>query len=450
MHRSRVMAAALVAAAVLVLASACGSGSSQAGSGGGSNAVAKQITIWTSNIEWMPWQNTHLAAFTKATGIKVNVNAIPVANILDKELIAQRAHSSDFAMYEGPTSLISQDIGVMGGVPVKPLIGNKKLTSSSFNLSDYTELPTCTLNGTLYCLPTFIDGAILAYNTKLLAQAGISSPPKNWSDLLTDARAVTTKTGVPGFCTRGSQAGSAIATFHFGEAYFIPFNAQNKGFMVGPNWKSLLASAGAVKWATEFQTLMTKYAPKGVATFGTTQCLDAFDQGKTAMVWEGTTSFTNNELNPPASSPLHNNVQFTALTCPSSSPCMPLGPWGMFINPHASKAQQNAAWKLMQFLDSPSYMTQSINATHYPGLAVLKSVASKTFAGVPASYVSAASYVASQAEPNAFPPTTVFNQSQQDEEIAISQMLSGTSPAKAMQFAAQGQDSVFQQAGLGS
>jgi ABC-type glycerol-3-phosphate transport system substrate-binding protein len=444
-HRSRLAVAAIIA--VGVLASACG-GSSSGGSGSGPNAVANEITIWDSNIVWFPWQNAHLAAFTRATGIKVNVNPVPVASILDKELIAQRAHSGAFAMYEGPTSLISQDIGVGGGVPLKPLINNSQLTSKSFNLNDFTELGDCTLNGTLYCLPTFIDGAVLAYNPKLFSEAGISSPPQTWSDVLTDANAITTKTGTPGFCTRGSQAGAAVATFHFGLAYFIPYSPQNKGFMVGPHWKSLLDSPGAVQWATEFQALMTKDAPKGVGSYAETDCLAAFDQGKVAMDWEGITSFTGNELNPPANSPLHNNVSFTALKCPSSSPCMPLGPWGMFINPHATKAQQNAVWKLMQFLVSPSYITQSINATHFPGLAVLKSVSSQTFAGVPSSYQSAAIYVAAHAEPAPFPPTTVFNQSQQDEEIAISQLIAGTKPAQAMQFAAQGQNTVFQQAGL--
>ena len=47
-----------------------------------------------------------------------------------------------------------------------------------------------------------------------------------------------------------------------------------------------------------------------------------------------------------------------------------------------------------------------------------------------------------------FPPSTAFNESQQDEEIAISELINGTAPAKAMTFAAQGQDTVFEQAGL--
>jgi len=438
---------AAACAAVGLLASACG-GSSSSGGSAGPDAVAKQITIWTTNVDFWTYQSSHLQAFTKQTGIKVNVTAIPIAGILDKETIAQRAHSTEFAMYEGPTSLISQDVGLLGGVPLQPLINNKKLTPSSFNQSDFTELTPCSLNGTLYCLPQFLDGAVLAYNKKLFAQAGITTPPQTWADVLTDANKITQKTGKPGFCTRGSQAGAAIATFHFGLSYFIPYNPANKGFMVGPNWNSLLASPGAVQWATTFQHLMTKDAPKGVGAYTQVNCQNDFDQGKVAMDWDGLTIFTGNEYSPAASSPIHGAVGFAALKCPTSSPCMPLGPWGMFINPNVSKDQQNAAWKLMQYLSSPSFMLAEIQARNEPGLAVLKSIAGGTIKGIPSDYLSAISYVAANAEPGAFPPTTAFNQSQQDEEIAVSQLIAGTKPATAMQFAANGQDAVFKQAGL--
>ena len=93
-------------------------------------------------------------------------------------------------------------------------------------------------------------------------------------------------------------------------------------------------------------------------------------------------------------------------------------------------------------------MTAEILSRDEPGLAVRKSVSSQTIKGVPSDYLSALTYVADHAEPAPFPPSTAFNQSQQDEEIAISELISGTSPVKAMTFAAQGQDTVFKQAGL--
>jgi ABC-type glycerol-3-phosphate transport system substrate-binding protein len=444
--RLRFLAAACAAVGLLV--SACGSSSSSGASGSGSDAVAKQITIWTTNADFWTYQSSHLAPFTKATGIKVTVNAIPEAGILDKETIAQRAKSSSFAMYEGPTSLISQDVGLLGGVALKPLVANSKLKMSGFNLNDMSELGNCSLNGTLYCLPQFVDGAILAYNKKLLKQAGITTPPTTWPQILADANAVTQKTGTPGFCTRGSEAGAAIATFHFGEAYYIPYSASNKGFMVGPKWNSLLASPGALKWATLYQQLMTKDAPKGVGAYTAVNCVNDFDQGKVAMDYDGITTFTGHEFTPAAGSPIAGVVGFQAPQCLTSSPCMPLGPWGMFINPNVPQDQQNAAWKLMQYLSTPAFNRAEILARDEPGLAVDKSVASSDIKGVPSDYLQALSYVAAHAEPAPFPPSTAFNQSQQDEEIAISQLINGTPPAKAMAFAANGQDTVFKQAGL--
>jgi arabinogalactan oligomer / maltooligosaccharide transport system substrate-binding protein len=444
--RLRYLAAASVAAGLLV--SACGGSSSSGTSGSGSNAVAKQITIWTTNTDFWTYQSSHLAPFTKATGIKVSVDAIPEAGILDKETIAQRAKSSAFAMYEGPTSLISQDVGLLGGVPLKPLLGNAKLKVSGFNLNDMSELGNCSLNGTLYCLPQFVDGAILAYNKKLFKQAGITSAPQTWAQIASDADTITQKTGTPGFCTRGSEAGAAIATFHFGEAYYIPYSASNKGFMVGPNWNSLLDTSGAIQWATLFQHLMTKDAPKGVGAFTQVNCINDFDQAKVAMDYDGITTFTGHEFAPAAGSPIAGDVGFVAPQCPTASPCMPLGPWGMFINPNVSKPEQAAAWELMQYLSTPTFNKAEILARDEPGLAVDKSVAGSDIKGVPSDYLQALSYVAAHAEPAPFPPSTAFNQSQQDEEIAISQLINGTAPSKAMKFAATGQNTVFKQAGL--
>ena len=445
------MAAAGAAALLVAGVAACGGSSSSGGSSGGSSstATAKSITIWASNVEFWAYQAKHLQAFTKETGIKVNYVQIPQATILDKETIAQRAHSTEFAMYEGPTSLISQDIGLLGGEPLKSYQSNSKLSLSGFSTNGMGELGDCSLNGTLYCLPVFVDGAVIAYNKDLFTKAGIATPPTTWSQVVTDADQITQKTGTPGWCTRGSEAGAAIATAHFMEAYYIPYNAKNKGFTVGPDWKSLDDSAGAQAWAKDFQHLMTKDAPKGVGAYTQENCEQAFDQGKTAMYYDALTSMDANEFTPKAGSPLAGGkVGFDEIKSPTDAPCMPLGPWGMFINPRVPQDQKNAAWKLMEYLDSTSFLTQEIKALDFPGLAVTKTVAAEKFAGVPQSFLQAEAYTESKAEPNAFPPTTAFNQSQQDEETAISELISGTPVSKAMSFAANGANQVFQQAGL--
>lgn len=440
-------ALAVVVCGALVLASCSSSKSSK---GSGPNDVAKQITIWAnSNVFW-DYQKAHLGPFTQKTGIKVNFVQIPDSSILDKEALAQRSHSKEFAMYEGPTSLIAQDVQLLGGVDLKPLIDNTALTDSTFNFSDFSKggIQDCTLKGTQYCLPVFVDGAALAYNKKLFAQAGITTAPTTWDEVVQDADAVTQKTGTPGWCTRGSQAGAAIATANYMLSYYVPWSATNQGFFVDQGWHSLLDSPGAKQWANTYQHLMTKDAPKGIGTYAYTNCLTDFDQGKVAMDWDGFAVYGKNELNADAGSPLADNVGFAEPQCPGADPCIATGPWGMYLNPLVSKAQQNAAWKLMQYLDSPDFLAEEIKATGVPALAVRDSTAQQSFDGIPQSLLQAIQYSGAHSEPNPFPASSVFNESQNAYQISISNIVAGGAVEKNMNSAADGQNKVFKQAGL--
>jgi ABC-type glycerol-3-phosphate transport system substrate-binding protein len=446
----KVLAAVAAAACVLLPLSACSSSSTSSTSGSGANATADQITIWTSSNAFWDYQAKNLGPFEKETGIKVNFVQIPDSSILDKEALAQRAKSSEFAMYEGPTSLLSQNVQLLGGVDLTPKINNTKLTDSSFDYADFGKggVTDCTLKGTVYCLPVFVDGGVLGYNKKIFAQAGITSAPTTWQQVIADADQVTAKTSVPGWCTRGSQAGAAIATANQMLSYYIPWSADNQGFFVGPKWNSLLDSSGALSWANDYQHLMTKDAAAGIGTYTYTNCANDFDQGKVGMMWDGFAAFGTNELNPPAGSALAGNVDFAEPTCPTSDPCVATGPWGMYLNPKATTAQQNSAWKLMQYLDSKSFIEKEIKATGVPALAVRDSISDETFPGIPASFLTAEKYVNAHSEPNPFPASSVFNESQNAYQISISNIVAGKPVKQQMENAAAGQNKVFKQAGL--
>jgi len=120
----------------------------------------------------------------------------------------------------------------------------------------------------------------------------------------------------------------------------------------------------------------------------------------------------------------------------------------MFLNPRASKPQQAAAWKLMQYLSSPKVLTDQITATGVPALAVRNSTTEQTFPGVPASVLTALKWVGANSVPNPFPPSSVFNESQDAYQTSISQIVAGKDVNAAMKAAADGQNQVFKQAGL--
>ena len=76
------------------------------------------------------------------------------------------------------------------------------------------------------------------------------------------------------------------------------------------------------------------------------------------------------------------------------------------------------------------------------------STTKQVFTGVPASFLNAEQYVADHSEPNPFPPSQTFNESQNAYQTSISNIVAGSSVAKQMAAAAAGQNSVFKQAGL--
>jgi sorbitol/mannitol transport system substrate-binding protein len=441
-----VIAALVCGAGMLTAVAAGASGSTRPGS----VQLAKSITVWVGSGGFWDYEAAHLAPFEKETGITVDFVELPSATGLSKEEIALRAHNSSFAMYETPTSVSYYNVA-FGAEPQGSFIANSTLTPSSFDYGDLSSglMLGCTINGKTYCMPVFVDGGVLAYNTKLFAKAGISSPPKTWNQVKTDADQITTKTGTPGWCTRGSEAGAAIYTANLMLAYYLPYNKYNKGFMVSPNWHSLLDSPQAVQMYTLYQHLMTKDAPSGVSTFTYENCLDLYEEGKVAMDWDGIGVVSGPPIFSPApSSPIHGAVGFDEIDCPTMSPCVPSGPWGMFINSYAPKAEQNSAWLLMEYLDSKQFLKSEMVSLVNPDLAVRTSLTSTHIAGVPSSLLAAEGYVEAHIEPHSFPPTAVFDASQNDYQIAISDIAAGGSIQKELSFAAQGMDAAFKQAGL--
>ena len=291
---------------------------------------AKQLTVWAGSGGFWDYEAAHISPFEKKTGISVSFQELPSATGLSKEEIALRAHNSSFAMYETPTSVSYYNVA-FGAQPLTSFVSNSSLTPASFNYPDVSKglMLGCTINGKTYCLPVFVDGGVLAYNKKLLTKAGISSPPKSWDQVLTDANQITTKTGTPGWCTRGSEAGAAIYTANLMLAYYLPFSSSNKGFMVSPTWHSLLDSPQAVQMYTLYQQLMTKDGPRGISTFTNENCTDLFEEGKVAMDWDGIGVVSGPPVfSPPAGSPIAGRRGLRRDRLPDSQPVRAERPLG--------------------------------------------------------------------------------------------------------------------------
>jgi ABC-type glycerol-3-phosphate transport system substrate-binding protein len=423
---------ALAAAGVLSVGLAVGCGSS----GSSSGSSAKTITVWTAAGPDYDWQKAFLASFTKQTGIKVNYNAFPETSFTDKLFTAQQAKSNAFAIFENPQSQTSDYAAS------KAILGLNSYLSSAPASFDRAGIPAgesgqCTLNGVTYCLPVALDGGPqMFYNKAMFTAAGISAPPATWAQVVTDAAKLTTAKQA-GICMRGSETAPNGYPVLLMLPYYLPYSPANKGEYLDPNWKPLFATPQALAWAKDYSTLMTKYAPKGVGAYDYTDCEHAFQTGKVAMWWDDAS--LGPQLWDPTLSQTAKEAGFDEIPCPPSNPtCLLSAPWGMFINPNVSSAQQKLAWQYIEYMTSPAVQLKAFQESKNPDVAtrpttLTYAIAHSTSSGIPSDYLAALRYGIQHIEVNAIPVTAAFTAIQSQLFVVLSDMISGqATPAAAV------------------
>lgn len=450
-RRRCVTAALAVASLALAACSSSGSSSGSSSSTSGATAAAKQITVWTAANPLYDYQHTQLALFTKDTGISVNFQEIPEASILTKLQAAQTAHDSSFDFYEVPESLTPQYVSLKGAAPIKPFLNNTSLTPSNY---DFAGLPSgsmtqCTVKGTLYCVPAFGTGPELYYNKQMFQQAGISGPPQTMAALVTDAGKLTNSSHA-GICLRGSNTAPNSFPAQMMLLYYLTYQPNGQGIWLNPNYTPRLTEPAALQFASNYSTLMTKDAPKGVGAYGYPDCLAAMSNGKVAM-WLDDSAAASYVFNGQGSAVP--NVGYASIPCPPTNPsyCQLSAPWGMFINQNSDAAHQTAAYKLMTFLSSTSFQQGALDNGKIPALVTRPSVLSTagSVEGIPSDLLTSLNYIQSHIDPNAIPATSAFNEAQQPLNVALSNIISGqSSPDNAFKTAQSQITAILKQNGV--
>lgn len=177
------------AALGVLAASACAStaskpgGAAQAGAAGGSdaNVTLKMWVMGDSSAN----ATKLLADFTKATGIKVTVQAIPWSDVDTKLTTAVASGNGPDVTQIGLSQLPSFiSAGALQDISA-PISKDPAYADANF----LDGLSSAKLNpaGKVYSVPWISDTRVLFYRTDLLSQAGISAPPATLTDLHADA-----------------------------------------------------------------------------------------------------------------------------------------------------------------------------------------------------------------------------------------------------------------------
>jgi multiple sugar transport system substrate-binding protein len=276
------VATAVVLLALLVLAASVSGGSAQTG-----KAEATKLTIWVG------WSAGHeLKEFKKvvaeydAKKSDVEVNVVGGIND-DKILAALRAGNAPDVV----SSFSSQNVGIYcpsgGWIDLAPYLKRDKIDVNIFPKASryYTQY-----KGKRCALPLLADSYGFYYNTTLFKQAGLTRPPRTFSELATYAKKLTKKNASGTFDVLGYNpnplfyhGGGGISTYGplIGATYFDKSGKSNLSRDTG--WSRLL------KWQ---KSLIDYYGYNNLVKWQTGagdefSASHAFERGKLAMMLDG-------------------------------------------------------------------------------------------------------------------------------------------------------------------
>ncbi|MFF0072753.1 ABC transporter substrate-binding protein [Streptomyces sp. NPDC005494] len=293
MRHLRAAAAVTLAVSVAVGVSGCGGGTSSAG---GSNESPKTLTYWASNqgpsIEADKKILTpELKKFEKETGIKVKLEVVPWADLLNRILAATTSGQGPDVLNIGNTwSASLQATGALlpwDDENFEAIGGRDRFLESAVASAGKEGEPPA-------AVPLYSLSYALYYNKKMFADAGVTAPPTTWDELVESGKKLS-KDGKWALGAEGSNLSNNIhQTFVLGQQHGADFFDEQG--------KADFTSDGAVAAVKQYIDFMAKdkiIAP-GNAEYAQNQSLTDFAKGRTAMVlWQAAaTTFAAQGMKP--------------------------------------------------------------------------------------------------------------------------------------------------------
>jgi multiple sugar transport system substrate-binding protein len=314
--------------------------------------AATQITLTEEDYFSTSNQVGALTAYNKVferahPGVTVKRVAVPFAD-LDSKLLTQ-AGSHDL-----PNILASDNPFVAAMVATGQILPLNKFKGFSTKGYYPAVLDEGLINGKNYSLPVAGENSIaLIYNIADFKAAGITSPPKTWTQLEADAKLLTTKGGagsggVSGFgitCDNSEDTTWQWEPFFWGDAGTFTFSdiSGTPGNQAMTLLQTLLAPGGG-----GYDDGCSNYSQTPSET-------DDFIAGKLAMMLNGPWNFPSFSGNkPPENYGKYYGVAAIPTESAGQKAVVPLGGEDWEISKSGSTAEQQLAFDYIEGLQSPS------------------------------------------------------------------------------------------------
>lgn len=232
-----------------------------------------------------------LPEFTKATGIKVNLEVLPFEDMTAKAFLTLSQKSSQYDVYFDDWS--AHGIGFASAGNIEPLdasISNAKI-NKYVDMKDFVDTYAnfARFQNQQFGLPVYGESTFLMYRKDLFDQYNLKVPT-TMDEMMNAAKTIFEKTNGQtfGVTLRGQQGIHAVYVWL---AFLWGFG----GHWFDQSGKLDLDTPEAIAATAFYRDLLTKYGPPGFANFGWTENRVAFTQGRAAMTIDATVNGAFNE-----------------------------------------------------------------------------------------------------------------------------------------------------------
>ncbi len=292
-----------------------------------------------------------LPAFTRETGIKVDVDKIAIGRLKEKQLLEMAKPQGDYDLACYIVMWKTEYVAKNLIEPLAPYFANAALADPAYDMKDIVPIylenlglvggPKGYLAGPgakLYGLPYGAETSVLAYRRDVFAKLGLKVP-ETYDEFAKTLLMLKDKSGIGALTSRG-QAGHQCV-----HAWLLHLNPLG-GAIFDDQWRPRFNDAKGVA-ALKFLQEVVATGPAGIPGYGQGEANTAFLQGQAAMYLDSTSLAS--VISDPARSRVAGNVSW-ALHPKGAVRASQSGGLGLTIPKNAKHG--DAAFLLLQWLTS--------------------------------------------------------------------------------------------------
>jgi sorbitol/mannitol transport system substrate-binding protein len=321
-------------------------GCAGAGGGGATGGGDKSVNVlMVNNPQMLDLQKLTAAHFTKDTGIKVNFTVLPENDVRDKisQEFSSQAGTYDVATISNFETPIYAKNGWLS--PLEDTVAK----SESFDQNDILKPIAQGLtgpDGKLYAEPFYGESSFLMYRKDVFQAKGLTMPAHPTWQQVADlaAKADGAQPGMRGICLRGLPG--------WGELFAPLTTVVNTfgGTWFSKDWKAQVDSPAFTKATKFYVDLIRAHGESGASQSGFAECLNNFEQGKTAMWYDATSAAGSLETK---GSPVAGKVGYVSAPVVQTKSSGWLYSWAWAVQ--KSSKHQDAAARFIEWASSRQY-----------------------------------------------------------------------------------------------